>query len=38
MVKIFDYVSPQLWAWGSGRIKKVRELGDKMLVVFPFEE
>jgi len=37
-VKIIYYVSPQLWAWGSGRIKKVRELVDKMLVVFPFEE
>ena len=37
-VKIIYYVSPQLWAWGSGRIKKVRDLVDKMLVVFPFEE
>ena len=37
-VKIIYYVSPQLWAWGSGRVKKVRELVDKMLVVFPFEE
>ncbi|NNG25991.1 MAG: lipid-A-disaccharide synthase [Ignavibacteriaceae bacterium] len=37
-IKIIYYVSPQLWAWGSGRIKKVREWVDKMLVVFPFEE
>jgi len=37
-VKIIYYVSPQLWAWGSGRVRKVRELVDKMLVVFPFEE
>ena len=37
-VKIIYYVSPQLWAWGSGRINKVRKLVDKMLVVFPFEE
>jgi len=37
-VKIIYYVSPQLWAWGSGRVKKVRKLVDKMLVVFPFEE
>jgi len=37
-VKIIYYVSPQLWAWGSGRVNKVRELVDKMLVVFPFEE
>ncbi len=37
-VKIIYYVSPQLWAWGSGRIKKVKKLIDNMLVVFPFEE
>jgi len=36
-VKIIYYVSPQLWAWAKGRIKKVRKLVDKMLVVFPFE-
>ncbi|RKY96796.1 MAG: lipid-A-disaccharide synthase [Ignavibacteriae bacterium] len=37
-VKIIYYVSPQLWAWGLGRMKKVIKLVDKMLVVFPFEE
>ena len=36
-VKIIYYVSPQLWAWAKGRIKKVRRLVYKMLVVFPFE-
>ncbi len=36
-VKIIYYVSPQLWAWAKGRVKKVRKLVDKMLVVFPFE-
>lgn len=36
-VKIVYYVSPQIWAWAKGRIKKVRKLVDKMLVVFPFE-
>jgi lipid-A-disaccharide synthase len=36
-VKVIYYVSPQLWAWAKGRIKKVRRLVDKMLVVFPFE-
>ncbi len=36
-VKIIYYVSPQLWAWAKGRVKKVRRLVDKMLVVFPFE-
>ncbi len=37
-VKIIYYISPQVWAWGSGRIKKIKSLVNKMLVVFPFEE
>ncbi len=37
-VKIIYYISPQVWAWGGGRIKKIKKLVDKMLVVFPFEE
>lgn len=36
-VKIIYYVSPQIWAWAKGRVKKVKRLVDKMLVVFPFE-
>lgn len=37
-VKILYYVSPQVWAWGKGRIKKIKNLVRKMFVVFPFEE
>lgn len=37
-VKIIYYISPQIWAWGGGRINKIRSLVDKMLVVFQFEE
>jgi lipid-A-disaccharide synthase len=37
-VKVFYYISPQIWAWGSGRIKKIKKLVDKMIVIFPFEE
>jgi len=36
-VKIIYYVSPQIWAWAKGRVKKVKRFVDKMLVVFPFE-
>jgi lipid-A-disaccharide synthase len=36
-VKIIYYVSPQIWAWAKGRVKKVKKFVDKMLVVFPFE-
>lgn len=37
-IKIIYYISPQVWAWGSGRIKEIKRLVNKMLVVFPFEE
>jgi lipid-A-disaccharide synthase len=37
-VNIFYYISPQIWAWGAGRIKKIKSLVSKMIVVFPFEE
>ena len=36
-VKIVYYISPQVWAWNKGRVKKMRGLVDKMLVIFPFE-
>lgn len=37
-VKIIYYISPQVWAWGSDRINKIKNLVTKMLVVFSFEE
>ncbi len=37
-IPIIYYVSPQIWAWGAGRIKKIRRLVDKILVLFSFEE
>ena len=36
--RIVYYISPQIWAWGAGRIKKISRLIDQMIVVFPFEE
>lgn len=36
--KVIYYISPQVWAWGKSRIKKIKMLVDKMIVVFPFEE
>jgi lipid-A-disaccharide synthase len=32
------YVSPQVWAWGGNRVKKMQNLIDRMTVVFPFEK
>ena len=32
------FVSPQIWAWRGGRIKKIKKAVSHMLVIFPFEE
>lgn len=37
-VKVVYYISPQVWAWKKGRVKRMAAVIDKMLVVFPFEE
>lgn len=36
-IKIVYYISPQVWAWNPGRVRKMKGIIDKMLVVFPFE-
>ncbi|HID39944.1 MAG TPA: lipid-A-disaccharide synthase, partial [Calditrichaeota bacterium] len=36
-IPVIYYISPQLWAWGKRRVKKIQRYVDKMLVVFPFE-
>jgi lipid-A-disaccharide synthase len=37
-LELIYYITPQVWAWGKGRVNKIRELFKKVLVVFPFEE
>jgi len=37
-VPVVYYISPQVWAWRTGRVKQVARYVDKMLVIFPFEE
>ncbi len=37
-VKIIFYISPQIWAWGAHRVKKIKALVDLMIVLFPFEK
>jgi len=37
-IPIVYYISPQVWAWRKGRIKKIGRLIKKMIVIFPFEK
>ncbi|MCA6079554.1 MAG: lipid-A-disaccharide synthase [Endomicrobium sp.] len=37
-IPVYYYISPQVWASRSGRIKKLSKTVKKMLVIFPFEE
>ncbi len=37
-VPVAYYVSPQIWAWRRGRVRKMKGVVDKMLVLFPFEK
>jgi lipid-A-disaccharide synthase len=37
-IKVFYYISPQVWAWRKGRITTIRRNVDKLAVILPFEE
>lgn len=36
-VKVLFYISPQVWAWRSGRVPKIGAAIDHIAVIFPFE-
>jgi lipid-A-disaccharide synthase len=36
-IRVLFYVSPQVWAWRSGRVKSYGKAIDHMAVIFPFE-
>jgi len=37
-IPVLYYISPQIWAWRPGRVKKIEKLVDHMAVILPFEE
>jgi len=37
-IATLHYVSPQVWAWRSWRVRRIRRAVDRMLVLFPFEQ
>jgi lipid-A-disaccharide synthase len=36
-IKVFYYISPQVWAWRKGRIGQIKKIVNKMAVILPFE-
>src|SRR5579871_951743 len=36
-IPVYYFVSPQVWAWRSGRVKQIQKFVREMIVIFPFE-
>ncbi|RMF19838.1 MAG: lipid-A-disaccharide synthase [Bacteroidetes bacterium] len=36
-IRVFYYISPQLWAWHSSRVQVIRRYVERMYVILPFE-
>ena len=36
-IPVLYYISPQIWAWRTGRVKMIQKRVDHMAVIFPFE-
>jgi lipid-A-disaccharide synthase len=37
-IPVFYFVSPQVWAWRTGRVRQIKRYVRKMIVIFPFEQ
>jgi lipid-A-disaccharide synthase len=36
-MKVFYYISPQVWAWRRSRVKVIEQICDLLITLFPFE-
>lgn len=36
-LRVFYYISPKLWAWNEGRVRKIKRSVDRLYIIFPFE-
>ena len=37
-IKVYYYISPQVWAWKQSRVHKIKQVVDHMFVILPFEK
>jgi lipid-A-disaccharide synthase len=37
-IKVFYYISPQVWAWKKGRVKQLKKYCNHVACILPFEE
>ncbi|MFT6165998.1 MAG: lipid-A-disaccharide synthase [Vicingaceae bacterium] len=37
-IKVYYYISPQIWAWKKGRVHKIAKFTDKIYTILPFEK
>ena len=37
-IRVFFYISPQVWAWKESRVKQMKKNIDRLMVILPFEK
>jgi len=37
-IRVFYYISPQIWAWHTSRVKQIKKYIDEVFVILPFEQ
>lgn len=36
-IQVYYYISPKVWAWNTGRVKKIKKIVDHLFCILPFE-